>query len=351
MKCLDKFNKKMMLSGGSLRNENIKNSRMILQQTFFDDASFAHGLYMWERGLESYDDRDTLPMRIYKRQYSSANGVTMKFQTLYDSPIVVGDVIYDSKSDEYLLCTESFDIDHIHWQGKLTLCNWILKWQNSNGEILEYPCHDVNSTQYNSGEQSNKLFTIGSSQHMVYLPYDENTVVLRHPQRFFLDRDTSHPTSFMVTQNDTTSYGYGKKGIVQVTLLEHAYNPETDRPDLGICDYVGDDAFVTGKSTSNIKVVSRSEISCSKAVIKSGGSSQVFVGKFFDDDGNEVTGIEPHWRIICDFSDSLQVEEVGNQLVIGIDDDNCVDEEFKIILSDVDGNRSSSQIVKVESLL
>lgn len=351
MKCLDKFNKKMMLSGGSLRNENIKNSRMILRETFFDDASFAHGLYMWERGLKSYVNRETLSIRIYKRAYSSANGVTMKFQTLYDSPVVVGDVIYDSKTDEYLLCTESFDIDHIHWQGKLTLCNWILKWQKPDGEILEYPCHDVNATQYNSGEQSNKQFTIGSSQHMVYLPYDENTVVLRHPQRFFLDRDTTRPTSFMVTQNDTTSYGYGKKGIVQVTLLEHVYNPDTDRPDLGICDYIGDEALVTGKSVNGVKVASKSEILCNKSIIKSGGSSQVFVGKFFDDDGNEVANVEPHWKIICDFSSSLQVEEVGNQLVIGIDDDNYVDEEFKIVLSDSDGNRSSSLIVKVESLL
>ena len=77
----------------------------------------------------------------------------------------------------------------------------------------------------------------------------------------------------------------------------------------------------------------------------------MFVGKFFDDDGNEVANVEPHWKIICDFSSSLQVEEIGNQLIIGIDDDNYVDEEFKIVLSDSDGNRSSSLIIKVESLL
>ncbi len=349
MKCLDKFNNKMRLSGGSLRNENIKNSRELLQATFFDDASLSLGIYFWELGLKSYEGRKPLMVRIYNRAFSNANGVTMNFQTLFDSPVSVGDVLYDSISDEYLICTESFNIDNIHWQGKFTLCNWILKWQNKNGDILEYPCHDINSTQYNSGEQSNKQFTIGSSQHMVTLPYDENTVVLKHPQRFFLDRDEEHPTSFMVTQNDSTSYFYGKKGLVKVTLLEYPHNPETDRMDLGICDYIDKDAIAV--DNANDKFVSKSVISYKTTVIKSGGSSQTFSGAFFDESGNEISNIVPHWKIICDFSHALQVEESDNQLIIGIDDDEYVDEEFKIVLSDADGKYSSSLIVRVESLL
>lgn len=349
MKCLDRFNKKMGLSGGSLRNENIKNSRELLKETFFDDASLSPGIYFWELGTKSYEDKEQLMVRLYKRSFSNANGWTVQFQTLYDSPVIVGDVIYDSNADEYLICTESFNIDDIHWQGKFTLCNWILKWQNKNGDILEYPCHDINSTQYNSGEQGNKQFTIGSSQHMVTLPYDENTVILKHPQRFFLDKDPEHPTSFMVTQNDTTSYNYGKKGLVKVTLLEHPHNIKTDRIDLGICDYIDKNEIAT--NNANDKFVSRSVISYDTVVIKSGGSMQTFTGNFFDEDGNEVAGLIPHWNIICDFSNALQVEESGNQLIIGINDDDYVDEEFKIVLSDEEGNYSSDLIVRVESLL
>ena len=349
MLCLDRFNQKMILSGGSLRNENIKNSIEMMRETFQDDASYRLGIYMWKLGRKSYDDCRPIEIRIFKRTYSSANGVTMKFQTLFDCPIVVGDIVYDSNADEYLLCTEAFNIDDVHWQGKFTLCNWILKWQNKNGDILEYPCYDINSTQYNSGEQSNKLMTIGSAQHIVMLPYDENTVVLKHPQRFFLDKDFEHPTSFMVTQNDTTSYNFGKKGIVKVTLLESPHNTETDRMDLGICDYVDKDAIVTDNSDN--KFVSKSVISYDTTVIKSGGSSQKFIGKFFDDKGNEIQGLTPHWNIVCDFSNALNVDEIENGLVISIDNDNYVDEEFKIILSDADGNYSSSIMVRVESLL
>lgn len=349
MRCLDKFNQKMRLNGGSLRSENIKNSREMLQRTFFDDASLSLGMYFWELGLKSYEGKEPVMARIYNRDFSNANGVTMSFQTLIDHPIIVGDIIYNSVSDEYLICTESFNIDDIHWQGKFTLCNWILKWQDKNGDILEYPCYDINATQYNSGERSNKEITIGSTQHMITLPYDENTVALKSPQRFFLDKNTVNPTSFMVTQNDTTSYNYGKKGLVKVTLAECAANSATDRFDLGICDYVDKDTIKT--DNANKIFVSKSVISYNTNVIKSGGDSQVFNGAFFDENGNEITGIISNWDIICDFKSSLQIEKLDNQIRIGIDDDRYIDEEFKLILSDSEGNYLSSLIVGIESLL
>ena len=349
MRCLDKFNKKMILSGGSLRNENIKNSQELLRETFADDASFSLGIYLWELGLKSYDDRESIQIRLYKRSFSNANGVSVKFQTLIDTPIIIGDIIYDSIADEYLICTESFNIDGVHWQGKFTLCNWILKWQNKNGDILEYPCHDINSTQYNSGEQSNKQFTIGSSQHMITLPCDENTVILSSPQRFFLDKNTVSPTSFVVTQNDTTSYNYGKKGLVKITLMECASNNATDRPDLGVCDYI-DKRKIKTDNANNV-FISKSVISYNTTIIKSGGDLQTFTGKFFDNFGKEVTEIIPKWEIICDFKNILEIKESGSQIDIGIDNDDYVDEEFKLILSDANGNYSSTLIIKIESLL
>lgn len=349
MECLDKFKRKMNLSGGSLRNENIKNSIELLQETFFDDASLALGTYFWKLGLESYKDETQLSIRIYNRKFSAANGVTMGFQTLINSPVIVGDIIYDSISDEYLICTESFNIDNIHWQGKLTLCNWMLRWQNKNGDILEYPCHDINATQYNSGEQSNKQFTIGSSQHMLTLPYDQNTAILSTPQRFFLDKNIENPTSFIVTQNDTTSYNFGKKGLVKVTVMECETNNKTDRIDLGICDYI-DKEEIKIDNSDNV-FVSKSVISYHTHIIKSGGSLQTFTGKFFDDNGNEVADIVPCWDIICDFKDKLQIEQSENQISIGIDDDYYVDEEFKLTLSDKDGNYPSSLLIRIESLL
>lgn len=349
MRCLDKFNRKMNLSGGSLRNENIINSRNLLDETFADDASFVPNIYFWKLGLKEYKTESSIGIRLYGRTYSAANGVTVKFQSLYSTPIVVGDIIYDGNEDEYLICTESFNIDNINYKGKFNLCNWILKWQNKDGKILEYPCYDMNSTQYNSGEQSNRNFTIGSSQHMITLPSDENTVVLSSPQRFYLDKNMDNPTSFIVTQNDTTSHNYGKKGLVKLTVYESQNNPKTDRPDLGICDYID---YTVNKPCC--RIASKAVIEYNTSVIKSGGDSQIFIGKFYDDKNNEITDIVPHWTIVCDFYNKLQVEEFDNCVSIGIDDDSYIDEEFKLICSsgdNEDGIMSDTLIIKIESLL
>ena len=80
----------------------------------------------------------------------------------------------------------------------------------------------------------------------------------------------------------------------------------------------------------------------------------MFVGKFYDEKENEVTDIVPYWTIDCDFSDKLIVKESDNRLTIGIDNDDYIDEEFKITLSD--GNNESDVLsftlfVKIGSLL
>ena len=353
MRCLDRFNKKMSLSGGSLREDSIFNTRELLKETFADDPSFTFGVYFWRLGLKEYRNESPINIRLYGRSFSAANGVTVKFQTLYDTPVVVGDIVYSANEDAHFICTEAFNVDDIHYKGKFTLCNWMLKWQKKDGTILEYPCYDMNATQYNSGEQSNRNFVIGSSQHMLTLPSDENTVELSTPQRFYLDKAINNPTTFIVTQNDTTSHNYGKKGLVKVTVYEHPNNPDTDRPDLGICDYI--DANTNNK-IDNVCCCSASKavIECNTAIIKSGGDHQKFIGKFYDDKGNEVTDIVPHWTIVCDFSNELQVKETDNCLSIGIDDDSYIDEEFKLICSD--GNSESeilsdALIIKIESLL
>ena len=354
MNSLERFRRKMSISGSSLREEHIWNSKKLLDEVFDDDASRALGVYMWELGkmkAEDYADAAPLRIRFFKREYSAANGVRVRFQTTLDYPIIVGDTLYDSKNDEYYLCTESFNIDDIHWQGRLTLCNWILKWQNKRGDILEYPVHDANTTQYNSGEQSNSQFTIGSSQHMLTMMCDENTVILKTPQRFFLDKDYENPTTFIVTQNDSTTYNYGKKGIVRVTVMECAADYDEDNFELGICDYREPGEADDGSGDGGDGNVSRSMIEYKTTTIKSGGNPQTFFAKFYDEDGSEIDGITPRWGLICPFEPYLDLTYGENSITISIDDDRWVDEDFKLTLTDDEGNYFSSVVIHVDSLL
>lgn len=352
MNYFERFQVKMETAGGSLRNEHISDSKHLIGLTFEDDASYALNVYRWELGdtTDDYQKKRSVKIRFYNRKYSSASGVTIEFQTPYEEKIVVGDILYLADENVFYLCEEVFDIDSIHWQGKFTLCNWILKWQNPvSGEILAYPCHAVNATQYNSGEQSNKLFTIGSSQHMITLPYDENTVVLSTPQRFYLDRNTENPTVYIVTQNDTVSGYFGEKGLIRITVFEHTEVHDADRPDLGICDYKDPSEFSHDTAEGDTDTA-QAVISYDTTIIKSGGDKQKFVGSFYDAAGNELT-LDCVWEIICDFENELEVSRSDHQIEIGIDNDRYIDEDFRLILSDTDHLYTSELIITIESLL
>ena len=344
----------MELSGGSIRGEVVFNTKQFVSSVFADDPSFNISedgniqTYRWELGKRKKDEMESIPLRMYKEEYSSANGDRIKFQSLFENPIIVGDIIYDGKRDCYWICTESFNRGDMQYEGKFTLCNWTLKWQNHNGDILEYPCYDTNTTQYNSGEQSNRQFVIGSSQHMITLPYDENTVVLNTPRRFYLDYNSENPTVFEITQNDTTSRHVGKKGLVRITLMECPKNKNTDRSDLGICDYFDpekrdENETVVGEASPNIKY--------SRNTIISGGSKRKFEAEFYDYQGKPVDFDDYAWDIICDFKDSLDVSTDKNVILIGIHNDDLIDESFKLVLTNNETGKTDELTIKVESVL
>ena len=112
---------------------------------------------------------------------------------------------------------------------------WI-RWQDSDGNIYDYPAFDINSTQYNSGTTESNTMVLGTTQHQITITADENTIALMRDKRFFLDRNKVNPTVFKISQNDTTAYEYDK-GILKITLAEDEYNSDTDSIENWICDY------------------------------------------------------------------------------------------------------------------
>ena len=351
MDYIQRFKNRMQYSGGSLKNEHINDSRKLLEYTFGDDPSHSDRYCFWYYGVEDIESEPCIDIRVSNRKHSNANGDTCEFDTQHDVAVEVGDVLYDKEEKMYYLCTESFNLNNVQNKGKLTRCNWMLKWQDrETREILEYPCYNINATQYNSGETDNRQFqigfTIGSSQHIIQLPCDENTIMIDNPMRFFLDKNMKKPTAFIVTQNDTASMNIlGRKGIVRVTVAEDVIR-DKDNIELGICDYIEPDSDTPEEQTGDTHV----KITYDTACIKSGGDSQTFTGGIYDSNGQEVSG-SVEWEIVCDFENKLEVSRLGNSISIGIDNDYYVDEQFKLICKDTNSDNQESLIITVESLL
>ena len=312
----DNFKLRTTLDGRNSREAKINDARHILALEFTNDPSYCDSMYRWIPGVNSHIG-DRIDIRLFGRKYSSANGYTTQFEVQVDDKPDIGDYYFEKELNQYWICTELHNVNHIHVGGKLTMCNWFLKWQNDMGEVIEYPCNDINSTQYNSGEAGDKTMTLGSAQHMATVQATSDTIALRSPQRFFVSRDYSIP--FKITQNDTVSNNYGN-GLCKITLTQDLLQPD-DRPDLGICDYKEHTTLPPeSDETTDLSAV----ISGKSNLIN--GFSRAYSVEFKDSNGDIKQDIDFTWNVESDFDVQRTIN--GNQIELSVDDKSLIGSSF-----------------------
>lgn len=326
-------------SGSSLRQEKIVDScRMEVLENEID-PSFCNTFFFWINGKEPKDDVQIHP-RLYDRKWSSANGHTMKMKTLISEPVKCGDTFHNTKEDTWWICTESDCINDIHYISKLTECNYCLKFQNKDLNILQYMCLNQNSTQYNSGIKESKTMVLTSAQHMLTLPLVKDIMELPYDKRFFLTYNYENsPYVYKLTQNDMTS----NKGLCKVTVTQTEKN-ETDNTELGICDYIKPNI---GESPISLQ----SKITYKgNATIKIGSNSKSFTGSFINSSGNEIKSIG-NWEIKCAFVDKLTTIINGNTIGIKVKDEyiELLGQSFELCFTNQDKTIVSNLIVYIIS--
>ena len=319
------FKIRTQLDGTNSRESKINDAKHILSLEFKNDPSYCDSMYRWIPGINSHIG-NKIDIRLFGRRYSSANGYTTQFEAQMDDKPDIGDYYFEKELNQYWICTELHNVNQIHVSGKLTMCNWILKWQNENGEILEYPCNDINSTQCNSGESGDKTMTLGSAQHMATVQATADTIAISSPMRFFISRDFTIP--FRVTQNDSVSNNYGN-GLCKITLTQDVLNPEADRPDLGICDYKPPRPLPP--KPDEILDLSAEIIGNNKL---KNGFSRDFSVIFKDSDGHIKSDVEFVWNIVSNFDVSQTMDK--NTINLFVDNEDCIGSSFllQVIVND-----------------
>lgn len=134
----------------------------------------------------------------------------------------------------------------VYTYGKAQQCNYLLKWQNADAEVIERWSVVLSASKYNNGQRYNNVIVVGSNQLMVYLPIDEETLKLRSDKRLMVDFNTELPKCYDITRVDTVTMGYDGtaeprydgKGCILLILTETEINPDVDRIDLMLCDYI-----------------------------------------------------------------------------------------------------------------
>lgn len=234
------------------------------------------------------------------------------------------------------LITEADCDSELYTRGKMRRCNWQLCWQDRDTRIHTYWCIDENAASSSIGESSDKLLTTGEARHLLTLPCDEHTVGLRSPKRFFLDKHPLAPTTYMVTQTDTTTGNYGK-GLCKMVVVQCEGNTGTDRPDLGICDYIPPAAIPPPPEDSEGSDPSfgiAAKIT-GPSVIHSGGSSSTFSAMFYPGKSSvpsdsQVLDLQPVWEIQSSFHIDSKIE--GSSITLSMDDDSVIGQNFLLLL-------------------
>ena len=269
--------------------------------------------------VETYENfltGETIDLNINRQTKSEVSGYQKEFTSLITAPVQHGDTFYNKDEGLYWICTEVMCKSGLYYDGKLTRCNNIIKWQDENKHIFEYPVFDINSTQYNSGEFGDKTMTLGSSQHLLTIVADENTIALNHGHRFFWDRNTVDPTVFKLTQNDTTAVNYDR-GIVKLTVTEDQYNPKTDSIENWLCDYFKTSAVnitYSGNPTIRVGGIKTLNVDTTETVTWSVESD---VGATITPNGNSV-------KVKCPNDMSFVDKTITVKATVGSDVGECI---------------------------
>jgi hypothetical protein len=132
------------------------------------------------------------------------------------------------------------DSDGIYTKVVAHECNYTLKWQDAEtGIIYYYPSYTADATQYNTGvESAREVIQTGYIQLISWISLDDVTVELQRDKRMFIDFSKKHPDVYTITSMSKVPYSYNEMRIMRITFTENEFNPQTDRIDLMLCDYV-----------------------------------------------------------------------------------------------------------------
>lgn len=165
-----------------------------------------------------------------------------KFNLLCDFSIDYGDYIV--WNDKIWIVTSCDYDDELYVTGKITQCNYELKWQNKIGETISRWCIVNVVSKYNNGVFEGKVIDVLESTLMVIMPFDSETLPLKREKRFIVDFMQDEPYVYVVTQRDVATQHYGNKGLINLALSQTTFNEATDNVIEMIADY--NEAIIIG---------------------------------------------------------------------------------------------------------
>ena len=318
---------RMKVSGISPREEMIRDGQNLLKEELEHDTSYSPTMYFYDAENEK-DDR-LANFRVYGRKNSSLNGNYMNYLTTYDNPVKIGDYIHDTKDDTYWLVYTAFNVNDIEYTGKLIQCNYLLRWQLSDGKIVQRWANIVSASKYDTGENGNSTIVLSSNNFTILMGYCDEALELEE-KRVFIDIRKPPKKVFKITRGDDVIYNAGNIGMLLSFIADKVeLNKDKDNQELGICDYI-DSPTTPSESTAPDETEDLSATISGNTNLKV-GFSRTYTVNFTDESGNEVdwNDVGFSWNVISDFDSGLIEQTIsGNTIKLSVDDENLIGGSF-----------------------
>lgn len=166
---------------------------------------------------------------------STEKASVKKFTAAAGETIGYGDYVIWNGT-HWIVSERDYD-DEIYIRGKITQCNYFLRWQNEKKEIVGRWAVIETVTRYNNGVFEGKFIDNIQSTISAMIGCDDETMKLKRDFRFLADIYSEEPYAFKITQRDVLSKYYGDSGLITWALTQEGFNPETDNTELMIADY------------------------------------------------------------------------------------------------------------------
>lgn len=282
-----------------------------------------------------------LPMQLMIIKDTDSNVFKKKIKSRHEDKFNLGDYV---KWNNQIWLVTLVDVDDKTWNcGYMYLCVIPLRWQNSEGKIIERFAYSEDFTKYSSGVTVNSTIKIGDNQYGLTIPIDDETKKLHRDMRFVIDFDDSEePDVYELTNRkiylNNNNY-FNRGGIMILTMSYDTFNADEDKhvvmdngQEVWICNYKDVDTFTSlppSPSESN-EMTDLSAIISGNKNIKV-GFPRTYTVNFTDKNDDEVdwNDVDFNWNIACDFDVGLIERTIKeNTIKIFIDNENCIDSSF-----------------------
>lgn len=270
------------------------------------------------------------------------NTFKKKIKSKHGEKFNLGDYV-DWNGQKWLITL--VDVDEKTWnRGYMYLCTVPLRWQNSEGKIVERYVYAEDYTKYSNGVTGNNTITIGDNQYGLTLPVDSETKKLKRDMRFPIDFDDSEqPDIYRLTNRKvklSDNQYFGRGGTMIVTMSFDAFNKNDDKKvtmedgqEVWICNY--NDSHITPTTPQPSEP---NEMTNLTAVISGDpelqiGFSNTYAVTFADkNSGSRIdwNQVDYTWNIVGDFDFEIEQYMIGNEIDLFVEDKNAEDEKFKL---------------------